>query len=191
MDVIAGSTDVTTYFVLRFADDGAEAVGLDPTTFTLTYTRTRAEPSAPAVATALADQDSDHTNNAVIEVTAAGAPGLYRVDWPDAPFATGVREVMLSVVVPLCFVEHLRVNLSPVPAALDATGLDSISVADPGALPDTFPQALVRVYRRFFKEVEHDTGAGTIKTYADNGSTVNTTQTVTTADGVTTVGAAT
>ena len=103
MRVAPDSTDVTTYFDLG-------TTGLDVTTFDLQYTRSGAEPSAKVDATALAATDSAHADNKAIEIDATTSPGLYRVDWPDDAFATGVREVILSVVCGvLC--EKLRVEL--------------------------------------------------------------------------------
>lgn len=64
---------------------------------------------------------------------------------------------------------------------LAATGLDAISVADPGAAANltTWPKLLVWLFRRFGKKTVLDSTGGTIKTYADDGVTVDTTQTVT------------
>lgn len=108
MNVFAGSTNVSTYFSLRLAASGLEATGLDVTTFDLQYTRSGATPAAKVDATALASAGAAHTDNAAIEVDATDQPGLYRVDWPDAAFAAGVREVILTVKVATCYVEHLR-----------------------------------------------------------------------------------
>jgi hypothetical protein len=118
MDVLAGSTDITTYFVLRLSADGTEATGLTVTNFDLQYVRSGETPAAKADATALAATNSAHTDNAAIEIDATDQPGLYRVDWPDAAFASGAREVILSVKCATCFTEHLRVNLTPVPSRL-------------------------------------------------------------------------
>lgn len=63
--------------------------------------------------------------------------------------------------------------------SLAASGLDSITATDPGGVASTFPQMLVQLWRRFFKGSAKSAGAGTIVTYADNGSTVRTTQTYT------------
>lgn len=49
---------------------------------------------------------------------------------------------------------------------------------------------LQQLWRRFFKKVDSDAGDGVIRTYADNGTTVVTTQTVSTAGDTTTVGPA-
>lgn len=60
--------------------------------------------------------------------------------------------------------------------ALSATGLDSIAATDPGGVATTWPQMLVQLWRRFFKK---STLTRTqLKTYADDGTTVVTTQSV-------------
>lgn len=120
MIVAAGSTDVTTYFVLRLAADGTEITGATITDIDLQYVRSGAEPSAKVDATALAATDSAHADNKAIEIDGTDQPGLYRVDWPDAAFAAGAREVILSVKYATAFTEHLRVELSP---AVDAIAL--------------------------------------------------------------------
>jgi hypothetical protein len=111
MIVKKGSTDVTTYFALRLAATGVEATGLTITNFDLQYVRTRVAPSAKVDATALGATDSAHGDNQAIEIDPTDAPGLYRVDWPDAAFATGVAEVILTVKCATVFTEHLRVEL--------------------------------------------------------------------------------
>lgn len=113
MNVTGGSTDVTTYFVLRLAATGVEATGLTITNFDLQYVRTGAAPAAKEDATALAATDSAHADNKAIEVDATDQPGLYRVDWPDAAFAAGVKQVHLTVKCATCFTEHLAVDIDP------------------------------------------------------------------------------
>ena len=90
--VTGGATDQTFYFVLRGTSDGVEETGLTITDFDLQYVRTGAAPSAKVDATALAATDSAHADNKAIEVDATDAPGLYRVDWPDAAFAAGAAQ---------------------------------------------------------------------------------------------------
>lgn len=109
MGITGDSTDVTTYFTLRLTATGVEATGLDVTTFDLQYVRSGVAPSAKVDATALAATDSAHGDNKAIEIDATDQPGLYRVDWPDAPFASGVKEVILTVKAATVFTEHLRV----------------------------------------------------------------------------------
>lgn len=97
MNVTGGATNVTTYFQLINVSDGSDATGLTITDFDLTYTRTGATPAAKVDATALAAANSAHADNKMIEVDATDAPGLYRVDWPDAAFAAAVSGVALTV----------------------------------------------------------------------------------------------
>ena len=123
MNIIGGSTDVTTYFVLRLAATGLAATALDVTTFDLQYVRTGAAPSAKQDATALAATDSAHADNKAIEVDATDQPGLYRVDWPDAAFAAAVKQVILTVKCATCFTEHMAVEIDPpVGVAASVTG---------------------------------------------------------------------
>lgn len=60
--------------------------------------------------------------------------------------------------------------------SLAATGLDAIAVTDPAGVADTFPKMIVQLWRRFFKK--STLTATQLKTYADDGTTVRTTQTV-------------
>lgn len=131
MNVAGGATDVTTYFAMRLAADGTGATGLDVTTFDLQYVRTGAAPSAKVDATALAATDSAHADNKAIEVDATDQPGLYRVDWPDAAFAAGVPEVILSVKCATCFTEHMAVEID---MPVVAESLDTQAKADVKAL---------------------------------------------------------
>jgi hypothetical protein len=115
MNVTGGSTNVTTYFVLRLAATGVEATGLTIANMDLTYVRSGSAPAAKVDATALAATDTAHTDNHAIEVDATNMPGVYRVDWPDAAFAAGVKQVILTVKVATCFTEHMAVDIdSPV-----------------------------------------------------------------------------
>ncbi len=112
MLVAAGSTSVTTYFALRLAADDTAATGLTITNFDLQYVRSGTAPVAKVDATALAATDSVWDDNKAIEVDATNQPGLYRVDWPDAAFAAGVREVILTVKVATAKTKHLRVTIN-------------------------------------------------------------------------------
>lgn len=63
-------------------------------------------------------------------------------------------------------------------ATLVASGLDAISVADPGGVAGhtSLPKMLVALYRRFYRRVTKSTTQ--IKAYGDDNTTVNTTQTI-------------
>lgn len=117
-----GVADVTTYFQMRLLA-GGDATALTIADFDLSYTRTGAATAAKVDAIALAAADSAHADNKMIEVDATDCPGLYRVDWPDAAFAVGVREVVLTVKHTSCFTESLRVVLdAPVNSTSITTG---------------------------------------------------------------------
>lgn len=111
MIITPGSTNITTYVVLRKTADNTEMTGAVITDIDLQYVRSGSLPSAKVDATALATTDAAHSDNKAIEIDAIDQPGLYRVDWPDAAFATGAREVVLSVKLASCFTEHLKIDL--------------------------------------------------------------------------------
>lgn len=92
-----GSTDISLYFFIVDSADGSPETGVTITDLDLQYVRFGAAPSAKVDATALAATDSAHADNKAIEVDGTDQPGLYRVDWPDAAFATGVDGVILTV----------------------------------------------------------------------------------------------
>ena len=121
MIVTGGSTDITTYFAMRLVATGADATGLTIADFDLQYVRTRTAPAAKVDATALATTNTAHTDNYGIEIDATDQPGLYRFDWPDAAFAAGVKEVILSVKHTSCLTEHLRVEIDPFGAPAGAS----------------------------------------------------------------------
>lgn len=120
MIVKGGATDVTTYFGMRLSA-GGDATGLTISDFDLQYVRSGATPAAKADAVALAATDTAHTDNRGIEIDVTDQPGLYRFDWPDAAFAAGVREVILSVKHASCLTSHLRVEIDPFGAPAGAT----------------------------------------------------------------------
>jgi hypothetical protein len=111
MLVKAGSTVVTTYFHLRLAADATDATGLTITNIDLQYTRTGATPAAKVDASALGAANSAHADNSAIEIDSTDQPGVYRVDWPDAAFAAGVAEVVLTVKCATVFTQSLTVQL--------------------------------------------------------------------------------
>ena len=119
MIVLPGATDVTTYFKMRLTADGTAATGLTAGDFDLQYVRSGAAPVAKVDASLNGNGiGGAHSDSTVIEVDATDQPGLYRVDWVDAAFATGVREVILTVKVATAFTEDLRVELEGFSKAL-------------------------------------------------------------------------
>jgi len=127
--VKGGSTDVTTYFVMRLTTNGQAATGLTATDFDLQYTRSGAAAAAKVDATLNANGvGGAHSASTVIEVDATSSPGLYRVDWVDAAFAAGVPEVELAVKVATAYTEHKEVAIDP-PVNVASVDTDAIDAA--------------------------------------------------------------
>lgn len=95
MNIKHGATDQSITFVLVDAD-GVEATGLTITDLDIVYARDRAA-AVKADLTALSAVTDAHSDNKAIEIDATNAPGLYRVDFPDAAFASGVDRVQLII----------------------------------------------------------------------------------------------
>jgi len=91
-----GATDQSFYFKLVDSAAGTPEAGLTIANIDATYVRNRAA-AVKNDLTALAAVTTAHTDNQAIEVDATNAPGLYRIDFPDAAFATGSDKVILSV----------------------------------------------------------------------------------------------
>ena len=134
--VTGGATDQSFMFKLRKTADGLEATGLTITDLDLQYTRTRTAPTAKVDATALAATDSAHADNKAIELDATDQPGVYRVDWPDAAFAAGAAEVVLTVKHASCFSEDLRVVIDT-PVNVTALGGSTTPVTNLGVVYNT------------------------------------------------------
>ena len=93
------TTSVSRYIMIVDDTSGAPETGITITNLDLQYTRAGAAPAAKEDATALAVTDSAWraAGAIMIEIDGTSSPGLYRVDWPDAAFATGVDAVLLVV----------------------------------------------------------------------------------------------
>lgn len=110
MIVANGSTDVTTYFVLRDSTNHAPKTDVTITDIDLYYLEQGAEMAAKVDATALAAADSAHADNKGYHV----GQGLYRIDWPDEAFNGGVgKRAYLIVVCTGVDTTFLEVELSP------------------------------------------------------------------------------
>ncbi len=91
-----GSTDVSLAMGLIDPTTNGPLAGATITSLDLTYCR----PGAAAVtagATVLTAVDDPHADNKVFEIDSTNAKGEYRVDWPDAAFASGVEAVTLII----------------------------------------------------------------------------------------------
>jgi len=174
----AGSTDVTTYYDMRVSSTGLSATGLTPSDFDLQYTRSGA--AAAAKVDAVVNPNGvggDHSDNTVIEVDATSSPGLYRIDWPDAAFAAGVGETILSVKVATAFTEKKSVELSP---QVDAATITA--TADGEAIPDAITALMAVLFgnnapvsgANAFKKRDGSTTAVTVTNNATGTRTLST-----------------
>lgn len=111
------------------------------------------------------------------------APGIYELDLPNNILAAGSSQVVIQLratgAVPTVLeIQLANVSVATTGYALASDGLDSISTTAPTGVATNFRQMLVQLWRLFFKR--RMTSAGRIdRTYADDGSTVVTTQHVT------------
>jgi hypothetical protein len=96
-EIAVDTVDVSRYVMLRDSGDFTPETGYTITDLDLQYTRYGAAPAAKADATALGSTDAAHADNKAIQIDGTSSPGLYRVDWPDAAFATGAEGVTLAV----------------------------------------------------------------------------------------------
>lgn len=147
-----GTTDVTRYVVLLLTADGSPATGLTITDLDLQYTRTRGTPATKVDATALGATNSAHGDNQAIEIDATSSPGLYRVDWPDAAFATGADTVQLVVTGPTIrpAVEEIELVANVVDDVIDSNGFVSLNMEqalDTTPTADTLGDALFNAAR--------------------------------------------
>ena len=161
MLVTGGDTNVSVYFQMRLTA-GGDATALTITDFDLSYTRNGAATAAKVDVTDLGSASAAHTDNGGYEVDPTDCPGLHRFDFPDAAFAAGVRDVLLTIKHTNTFTETLRVEIdgevsvtewngvklgttNPLPtAAADAAGGLPISAAGGNDL-DAMNTAAVRL----------------------------------------------
>lgn len=96
MIVAPDSTDVIVYMKLIDPAAGTPETGLVIANLTGGYVRDQAAIVTNALA-ALGAVNAAHTDWGAIEVDAVNVPGLYRIDFPDAAFVSGVDRVQLTV----------------------------------------------------------------------------------------------
>lgn len=96
MDVLKGATDQTIFMELVDSTTGLPKTGIVYTDVTGSYARTRGARVAITMAT-LANASAAHSDGGFILVDDTNQPGVYRIDVPDAAFATGAREVVITL----------------------------------------------------------------------------------------------
>lgn len=165
MIIAPDSTDVTTYFKLVDPAAGTPETALVITDLDATYLRDRSA-AVKADLTVLAAVDSAHGDNKAIEVSATVAPGVYRVDWPDAAFASGAARVQLLVTGAAIDPAILEVELATWMANLDvpissrATPADvqtSLAISETEAAAAATGSMAITLHGSFDQTVESDT----------------------------------
>lgn len=100
LTVEKGATDVSLLVKIRDSS-GTDESGLTGLAYNSTgLTAYYARPGAAAVAITLATLalvTTAHTDGGFIEIDATNMPGVYRLDLPDACFATGVRSCVVTL----------------------------------------------------------------------------------------------
>lgn len=114
-----GSTGVSLLFRLTDSSTGAAKSGIDVTTLKLQYERPGEAVSTATSLTLLAALTTAHTDYGAKECDATNSKGVYRVDCPDAGFATGADEVTWTVTGP---------GIEPSTRLIDLTAFDSRDV---------------------------------------------------------------
>lgn len=96
--VTKGSTNVSDYIYIQDSADGTAETGIaagSPTPVLMQYVR---DNTAPVAAVAPGGGSlTAHSDNTFILVDDTDQPGLYKFDWPDAAFASGVDHVVCTV----------------------------------------------------------------------------------------------
>ena len=159
MIVTAGATNVSVYFYIvgsaAHASPGDPITGLAfgdiETGGEASYMRQGAARVDAGTVITLASASAAHSDGGFVEVSAADMPGVYRFDPPDAAFATGVDQVIISIVVAAAN------NAVAAPILVDITDVDLRDGVRAGltALPNAAAEAAGGLYTR-------GTGAGQI-----------------------------
>lgn len=128
--VRAGATDRTEYVFIPDASqtDGRGLTGLAYNTGSLVASYVRTRGSRTAITLATQTVSGAHSDGGFVEVDATNLPGLYRLDPPDAAYASGADEVVF----------HLKgaANMAPVSVRVTLAGVDVTSVSGDTAAAD-------------------------------------------------------
>jgi hypothetical protein len=108
--VRAGSTSVSLTVVLRKTTDSTELAGVAYGSVTASYRR-QGQASAVIPTSALSAITAAWTAGGWFEADAVNRPGEYRLDVPDAAFATGADHVTIAVKVAGAYVFYERLAL--------------------------------------------------------------------------------
>lgn len=206
-DIVQGSTDQATR--VRVLDGTTalpdETAAFDSAGIALWYCRDGGAEVAITPITK-ATPDASHADGGFVHIN----DGYCHLDLPDAAVAAGSTGVLVGGTITGKVIQgayHSLVTGTVTLAAgthtdaviptvtnvttktgysLASTGLDSIPATAPGGVATTFPQMIVQTWRRLFKK--STLSATTLTTYADDGTTPETEQTVSDVAGTETVG---
>jgi len=153
MRVRPNATDVTTYFKLVDPVTGDEEVDLVITDLDISYVRdlavaVKADLTALAGATDADRAVAAHADSKGTQIDSTNTPGLYRIDWPDAAFATAVAKVQLVVAGAAIDTAVLEVEIDTIPTAAEnrsemeagGTKLTAVHAVIPATAPPTNTQ---------------------------------------------------
>lgn len=93
----AGSVNQSIPFKLLDSTTGDPKTSITITDLDFSYWRIGSSPSAKVDLTALSAVTDAHEDNKAIEVGSTYHPGIIRMDVPDAAFASGATEVILTI----------------------------------------------------------------------------------------------
>lgn len=184
LTVRAGSTDISIQIPMVDITDGfTPEIGLTPTDFDLVYARPHVAPvKDDCVALVSPAVDDPHLDYGCFEIDSTNMKGVYRFDIPDAPFAAGEENALLVIHHTSCRSVYIHVSLDTVEVEtktgfiLAATGLDSVSFAEPSAYPTNIREGLMFAIMQVVNKVTQT--ATQKKTYQDDSSTLVLTQTL-------------
>jgi len=129
MIITEGSVDVSAYYYILDKTTGLPVTGLlysdIETGGSASYTR-QGEARTDLTLITLASSSAAHSDGGFILVDDTNFPGLYRCDYPDAAFVTGVDQVSLQVVI-----EGSK-NAIAIPIIVDIVSKEGYSLASTG-----------------------------------------------------------
>jgi hypothetical protein len=111
-----GAVNKTVLVYVTDASDGLGLTGLVHNTSGLTASYARPGAARTAISLVTQTVTGSHTDGGFVEVDATNMPGVYRIDVPDAAFASGVDEVYIYL--------HGATNMVPVAQRVQLSAVD-------------------------------------------------------------------
>jgi hypothetical protein len=119
-----GGSDNTVWVVIQ---DGAGnlVTGLTAGDMTAAYYRPFAASAQTSALSSLSGPDAPHVDGGFVEVDATNAPGLYRLDLPDAAIARGENSVIVTLTSSSSARQYGILHLDPEPSVVQGQVADS------------------------------------------------------------------